>query len=252
MGNGPAFAPLTLKDYIAQMRPIPGGTFLMGSDPGKEDEKPVHTVRLSRFRMGATPVTVGMWQEYCGATGRQMPETPNWGWQPSHPVVNVSWEDIQGQEGGGGYCEWASRQAGFRLSLPTEAQFEYCARDGGKNIVYPWGDRFDRGLLWCSRQEFGDAGRTSPVVRDERIHVNSLGLSDMTGNVFQWCRDWYGPYPAGPATDPKGPSSGRERCLRGGSWDGLNPVNFRCALRDWGPPGSRYFSLGFRLSAGPA
>lgn len=248
MGKGPAFAPLTLKDYIRQIRPIPGGTFRMGSNHGEDDEKPVHLVRLSRFRMGSTPVTVGMWIEYCAATGSRMPTTPKWGWNPTHPMVGLSWEDIQGQEGGGGYCQWASRKSGMRLQLPTEAQFEYCARDGGKNIVYPWGNRFDRARLWCSK-EYGDAERTSPVVREDRIYVNSLGLSDMAGNVWQWCRDGYGEYPPGPVTDPMMPASDDFRRQRGVGWYGYKPDIFRCAHREAMPASVRSYDYGFRLSS---
>lgn len=253
MGKGPAFAPLTLKDYISQMRPIPGGTFLMGSNQITTEEAPKHPVRLSPFLMGATPVTVGMWQEYLFATGRSYPNmATGWGWKPDHPMVCVSYEDIAGEEGVGGYCGWASEKAGLRLRLPTEAQWEYCAQDGRKGIAFPWGNRFDAGLLWCSRKEGLDAKRTSPVVREERIFVNSLGLSDMAGNVWQWCRDWYGPYPAGPTTDPNGPSLGKWRCFRGGSWYYNDPGYFRCAFRNRNPPVNRYNNLGFRLSAEPA
>ncbi len=246
MGKGPAFAPLTLKDYVAQMRRIPGGTFLMGSTQDPTARR--HRVSLSPFSMGATPVTVGMWMEYCRATGTRMPVSPPWGWKPNHPMVNVSYEDIAGEEGGGGYCGWASEKSRIRLRLPTEAQWEYCARDGGKPIDYPWGNRFDAGKLWCSLEDPLDAKRTSPVVRAERIHVNSLGLSDLAGNVWQWCSDWYGDYPSGPVKDPSGPVTGYARVLRGGSWANFIFVNvFGCAYRysdspDWG------IFYGFRMS----
>ncbi|MFM7323244.1 MAG: formylglycine-generating enzyme family protein, partial [Armatimonadota bacterium] len=151
---GASSAPL-LKDYVARMRPIPGGTFRMGSNQGGKEEKPVHTVTLSPFRMGATPVTVGMWKEYCSATGTSMPSTPAWGWLDDHPVVNVSWADIMGSDGKGGYCAWASEVAGFRLTLPTEAQWEYGARGGKEGLKYPWGNDFDGSKLWCSK-EYGD------------------------------------------------------------------------------------------------
>lgn len=236
---------MSLKDYVAQMRAIPGGTFL----PGGEPAAPKHLVTLSAYRMGATPVTVGMWMEYRRATGVKFPDAPDWGWQPNHPMVNVSYEDIAGTDGAGGFCAWASRRAGIALRLPTEAEFEYCARDGGKEIAYPWGNRFDHRRLWCSDTEYGDAKRTAPVDREERIHVNSLGLSDMTGNIIQWCRDWYARYPAGPATGPVGPSTGTVRVIRGGSWGNHGAVQFRSMLRGWNGPLRTSPCIGFRLSA---
>lgn len=277
MGNGPAFAPQTLKEYVAQMRLIPGGTFTMGDDRSKyKPEKPAHSITLSPFQMGATPVTVGMWMEYCYQVGVPMPYPPEWEWKPNHPMVRVSYDDVVGEEGAEGYCEWASRQVGVRLRLPTEAQFEYCARDGGKDIAYPWGDQFDASLLWCSVQEQGDARRTSPVVRAERIHVNSLGLSDMAGNVGQWCSDWYGDYrgvnlvdsraglvgmfrkkrtiltaSSEPLLDPTGLPQGDNRCVRGGSWFFILPSVFRCAARLKDIPVYRSINVGFRLAADP-
>jgi formylglycine-generating enzyme required for sulfatase activity len=87
---------------------------------------------MSAFHMGATPVTWGMWKEYCKAKSVRMPDEPDWGYIDNHPVVNVSWEGIMNP---GGFCEWANDVAGFRLSLPTEAQFEYANR-GVTEIVF--------------------------------------------------------------------------------------------------------------------
>ena len=250
MRQGATFSPLTLKDYVRQMRQIPAGTYSMGTSQGDEDEKPIQTVSVTPFRMGATPVTVAMWQEYCESTKTKMPETPWWGWQPTHPIVNVSWEDIQGQEGGGGYCEWASKQAGVKLRLPTEGQFEYCARGGGKKVLYPWGDSFNESKLWCSTKQIGDADRTSPVVREERTYVNSFGLSDMSGNVLQWCLNWYGPYTSGSVSALTGPISGKGRSLRGGSWYYGGADYFRCTRRFWFPAKFSVFFSGFRICTG--
>ncbi len=243
--------PALLAAYVAAMRPISAGSFTMGSDK-YEDEKPAHRVTLSAFRMGSTPVTVGMWKEYCAARGVEMPNPPKWGWINDHPMVNVSWDDIVGSVGKGGFCVWASREAGIRLTLPTEAQWEYAARGGQDGLEFPWGDGFDRSKLWCSNSAFGDAGRTASVSRSSNIDRNDYGLTDMAGNVWEWCLDWYGPYVSGSATNPTGPASGNDRCLRGGSWYFLYPVFFRCAFRYWFRPDYGYNDLGFRLSAGPA
>jgi formylglycine-generating enzyme required for sulfatase activity len=114
-----------LKTYIEAMCTIPAGTFQMGSASGAADERPIHSVTISAFRMGATPITVAVWKEYCTATGTTLPPAPDWGLLDDHPIVNVSWNDIMGVNGDGGFCAWASDIAGFRLTLPTEAQFEY-------------------------------------------------------------------------------------------------------------------------------
>ena len=158
-----------------------------------------------------------------------------------------------GLDGKGGFCAWASDIAGFRLTLPTEAQWEYAARGGQDGLQYPWGNTFDRSKLWCSGIKYGDAGKTSPVVRSSNIYRNAFGLTDMSGNVWQWCSDLYVPYDSTTQTDPPGPASTSDnvRCVRGGSWDSSNPDDFRCADRGRRYPGSRSGISGFRLSAGP-
>jgi len=97
-----------LSAYINAICTIPAGTFQMGSATGYVIEKPVHSVTLSAFRMGATPVTVAIWKEYCAATKTPLPTAPEWGFLDDHPVVNVSWSDIMGIDGTGGFSAWAS------------------------------------------------------------------------------------------------------------------------------------------------
>jgi formylglycine-generating enzyme required for sulfatase activity len=278
-----------LASYLSAMRSIPSGEFTMGSDKGEDDEKPAHPVRLSGFRMGSTPATVGMWQEYCSSTGAAMPDSPDWGWLSDHPMVNVSWNDIAGSDGTGGFCAWASKVSGVRLTLPTESQWEYGALGGLDGKEYPWGDGFDASKLWCSSKDWGDAGRTAPVARTSRIHRNGYGLTDMAGNVWEWCLDWFGPYQppletrrvssvesvpkpglsgwlggteertvvrdvSVPllSTDPMGSAIGDSRVQRGASCYNNNPDFFRCANRDRISPDCRYDDGGFRLvSPGP-
>jgi formylglycine-generating enzyme required for sulfatase activity len=274
-----------LADYVESLCVIPSGEFQMGGNKDK-DEAPVHKVSLSSFGLGATPVTVAVWKEYATAKlGGQMPPEPNpsgfdgarkfnIGWKDlDHPIVNVSWDDCRK------FCTWASEVSGIALDLPSEAQWEYACRGGVSGQEYLWGGATDdasvRNFLtanvWCSDAKLGDRGGTGSVNRSSRIWRNHpWGLTDMVGNVWEWCLDWYDPEwygrfqasgldvvnrnsaPTQTITFADGTKKeAASRCVRGGSWDGFNPVNFRCADRDRGDPDVRSLNVGFRLSAGP-
>ena len=241
-----------LRRYLASLKSIPKGTFQMGSASGPSDERPKHTVRLSAFRMAATPVTVAVWKEYCAATGTPRPDAPPWGLLDDHPVVYVSWNDIMGTDGKGGFCAWASDVAGFRLTLPTEAQFEYASRGGQDGNEFPWGNTFDRRKVWCSLKALGDAGKTAPVVRTSKIFRNAYGLTDMSGNVYQWCSDLVAPDTSDAQADRTRLVSGasNKRCVRGSSWLSIIRDDFRCAIRGSYLPDFRFDVTGFRLVAG--
>lgn len=239
-----------LGNYIGAMKPISGGTFLMGvASKNIDASDDVHEVTLSNFRMGTTPVTVALWKEYCSDAKLPLPEAPTWGLLDDHPVVFVSWDDIIGKDGRGGFCAWANERSGENLSLPTEAQFEYAARSRGKDTLYPWSGDFDNEQVWSSVRTKRDG--TRPVVRESSICQTEDGLTDMAGNVFQWCFDLHADYPGDPETNPTGPLSNgdNKRCLRGGSWHNGNPKDFRCATRLWDLPNLRSNSVGFRLVA---
>ena len=240
-----------LKAYVESLRQIPAGTFQMGSTSGEANEKPKHTVRLSAFRMGSTPVTLAVWKEYCAATGIALPLAHMLGLLDDHPVVNVSWNNIMGVDGKSGFCAWASDIAGFRLTLPTEAQFEYAARGRQDGLSYPWGNTFDDSKVWSSVKTSRIG--TAPVVRSSNIYRNDYGLTDMAGNVWHWCSDLYAPYLSAPQTNPKGPisSADNDRCVRGGSRYSTDPDDFRCSNRDWIKPDDSGSYIGLRLSAGP-
>ena len=254
-------APMTIKQYVSQMRKIPGGRFTMGrtysikdKDGIFKDEVPAHQVDVSSFRLGATPITVAMWREYIRVNSSlSMPEPPNWGWIDSHPMVNVSWNDIVGIDGEGGYSTWASRITGVRLSLPSEAQFEYAAK-GGQDHKYPWSNEYDDSKVWSSVKR--KRSSTSPVDRSSNLYMNKFGVSDL-GNVFEWCLDGYQRYVKsfdrlGYVVVSKDPiANGQDKCLRGGSWFSSNPDLFRCAKRNQYHPGLMHSSIGFRLAAGP-
>lgn len=233
-----------LKWYVSNLKSIPGGKYRFGASPA--DKKSGTPITMSPFRMGATPVTWGVWKEYCKAKSVRMPREPDWGYWDDHPVVDVSWEEIMNP---GGFGKWASGVAGFELTLPTDAQWEYAARGGKDGLEYPWGDDFDESKLWCSAS-VGDADKTAAVDRTDRIYRNGYGLTDMVGNVWQWCADYYNDdyRPAG--MDPVDTQESSFRCVRGGSWINDFPDNFRCADRLWDGPDIGGLNIGFRLSAG--
>jgi formylglycine-generating enzyme required for sulfatase activity len=226
---------------------VPGGTFRMGSDNGDSDEKPVHTVTVSAFYMGKTEVTQKEYQALMG-------NNPSSFKGDNLPVETVTWLDAVA------YCNARSRKEGLSPAytingetvswnrsangyrLPTEAEWEYAAKGGGKDsFEYSGGNSVDS-VAWYS----GNSGnKTHPVGTKQ---PNSLGLYDMSGNVWEWCWDWYDSYSSGNQTDPTGASSGTYRVTRGGSW-GNDAALARSAYRDGDTPSGRYYDLGFRLVA---
>jgi len=220
-----------VADVTEGMVLIEGGTFMMGSNGGEDDEKPVHSVYVDRFYMDKYEVTVAQFREFCKAEGREMPEQPSYSLS-NHPVVNVRWNEASA------YAEWAGKR------LPTEAEWEYAARGGNRSSGYRYsGSDNPEDVAWYSENS---DGRTHPVGQKR---PNELGLYDMSGNVWEWCSDWYDEnyYSVSPQSNPKGPSSGSLRVLRGGSWYHLTRY-CRVSVRygDY-PDGRRYFS-GFRCA----
>ncbi len=246
---------------------IPGGTFQMGNvmgDKEYEDEM-VHTVTLSAFQIGAYEVTFEEYDAFCDATGREKPDDGGWG-RGRRPVINVSWEDAIA------YCNWLSTQHGYQpvysinggnstarreangYRLPTEAEWEYAAREGGKRV------RFGNGKDIADPKEINFHGgelfkKSYSVIGEYRgrtVNVgsfapNALGLYDMSGNVWEWCQDWYGDYPSSAQTNPRGPDRASHRVYRGGSWS-YSAQFCRPSNRSYYTPSSRYNALGFRLA----
>ena len=214
---------------------IPPGSFRMGSTRGDGDERPVHTVELTKgFSIGMYPVTNEQYSRFL--TQAKYSVTPEY-WnnsrfnQPTQPVVGVSWHDAVA------YCKWAGGR------LPTEAEWEYACRAGSAS-EYCFGN--DEQLLAEYAWYSANSNRQTQPVGGKR--PNDWGLYDMHGNVWEWCADWYdsGYYKTSPALDPLGPSSGSSRVLRGGSW-GSEPVFVRCAFRGSVTPVRRSYGSGFRL-----
>jgi formylglycine-generating enzyme required for sulfatase activity len=183
------------------------GRFLMGCSPGDIDcadpEKPAHPVTLRKaFWIGQTEVTVDAYRRYVTATKAEMPPTApklyrNWN-NRTLPMVNVVWDDANQ------FCTWAGGR------LPTEAEWEYAARGGSPEARY--GNLDD--IAWTKENA---QSQTHPVAAKL---ANGYGLFDTLGNVWEWISDWYAPdyYQSSPAQNPKGPGTGQQRVLRGGSW----------------------------------
>jgi formylglycine-generating enzyme required for sulfatase activity len=154
-------------------------------------------------------------------------------------VINVSWDDITQK-----YIPWLNKETGKTYRLPTEAEWEYAAR-GGTDTAYPWGNAIGKGNVNCNNGSCGDKFEyTAPVGSFE---ANGYGLSDMHGNVWEWCEDWHGDYASSPVSNPKGAASGADRVVRGGSWGDFAQF-VRSARRDYNTPDARGIGLGFRLA----
>ena len=217
---------------------VPGGTFVMGSDAGQEDEAPPHTVELAPFYLGRCAVTNREYALFLRESGIAAPvcwNDPRFN-HPDQPVVAVNWFEASA------YCEWLSRQQGKPYRLPTEAERELACR-GGTTTAYPWGETAQRDL--------GDYGRRWVAGGPELVGgpANGFGLCNLADNVHEWCLDWYGSdyYRMSPKPNPQGPSSGRRKASRGGSWRHQIKVT-RCSARSSLDPTFRYTDYGFRVA----
>lgn len=224
----------TNSSDIPEMVLVNGGTFKMGNDGGGEErEKPAHDVSLNTFKIAKTPVTVAHYRIFCSETKREMPKAPTWGLQDNHPVVGISWHDAAS------YCVWLSEKTKQPYRLPTEAEWEYASK-GGKSNVYIYSGSNE----W---EEVGWRGETStkPVAQKK---PNELGIYDMSGNVWEWCSDWYNAeyYAISPSSNPKGPTTGSDKVLRGGGYNS-GIASLRSEKRHFGSPDAMAFSSGFRI-----
>lgn len=260
-----------------KMIAIPAGTFTMGCTSEQQDcednENPTHQVTLSSFYMGEAEVTVAEFKMFISETAYQTDADKNGGsyiWNGSeselisgvnwrnditgknlqadnHPVIHVSWNDVTA------YIAWLNKKCGRQYRLPTEAEWEYAAREGGKAVMFGNGKNIlnPAEANFYSKEDYKKSYSVIGTYREKTTAVktfkpNSLGLYDMTGNVNEWCSDWYGNYNSNSQTNPTGASSGTCRVIRGGSWD-YYPQYCRLAYRNCITPGRRRYSIGFRL-----
>ena len=212
-----------------------GATPERGSD-ACEFEKPVHDVTLSDFHIGETPVTQALWKAVMG-------NNPSYFEGDDRPVEKVSWHDCQE------FIRKLNAISGRVFRLPTEAEWEYVARGGAKSAGYKYSGSNDINAVAWYKVNACDKGEGSP---DYGTHVvktkqpNELGIYDMSGNVWEWCFDWYGNYTAAAQSNPRGPSAGSYRVCRGGSW--YSGAGYcRSSYRNNDGPGNRYGDLGLRL-----
>lgn len=236
---------------------IRGDTFQMGGT--KKADGPIHEVVLSDFYLGKHEVTFEEYDRYCEAEQLEKPTDDGWG-RGSRPAIYVSWHDAIG------YCNWLSRRHGYEqvystdgaavtanweadgFRLPTEAEWEFAARSGGQDERWA-GVSYEKGLYRFGNYDEGgerDGYRTTSPVGS--FQPNGLGLYDLSGNVNEWCWDWYDAYyyEVSPASDPRGPDAGQERVMRGGSWIAYANT-CQTTHRRWSKPDHRYNFIGFRV-----
>ena len=233
------YSAINFEDYFYvngvsfEMVYVEGGTFDMGAtteqgSDAESDEKPVHSVTLDGYYIGRCEVTQELWEAVMGRNPSKFKGAQN-------PVERVSWSDCQ---------EFVSRLnslTGRTFRLPTEAEWEYAARGGKKSRHYKYsGSGNIDDVAWYDNNS---GGSTRPVGTKS---PNELGIYDMSGNVWEWCSDWYGGYSAGAQTNPQGPSSGSRRVVRGGSWY-RNARYCRVSFRNLDDPVSSNNNCGLRL-----
>ena len=261
-----------------QMVLVQGGKFQMGDQfgEGDEDELPLHEVQLNSYYMATTETTFAAYDLFCAATGRALPDDEGWG-RAQRPAIYVSWYDAIE------YTNWLSVQHdlepvysinkeqqdptnqstlddlkwtvrpnwsanGYRL--PSEAEWEYAAKGGAvetENYRYSGSNEINE-VAWYS----GNSDSQTQLVGAKK--ANALGLYDMSGNVYEWCWDWYASdyYQSNAASgqNPKGPDRGSSRLVRGGSWN-FNPNYCRATIRNWLIPVNRSYIIGFRVVRHP-
>ncbi len=224
---------------------VEGGDFLMGctseqSGSCDSDEQNVRRVTVDGFYIGMLEVTQAQWEKVMGTSIYQQKAKASadntYGVGPDYPMYYVSWEEAME------FCRQLSIKTGRTYTLPTEAQWEYAARGGNRpdGTKYAGSNMIDL-VAWYT----DNSGSSTHICGSKR--ANSLGIYDMSGNVYEWCKDWYGnSYMSYDTNNPTGPSSGSYRVLRGGYWNS-SAQDCRVAYRDGNTPTNRYDGIGFRV-----
>ena len=235
--NSGRITSFTVNGVSFDMVFVKGGTFTMGAAQDDSDaevnEKPAHQVTLSDFSIGKFTVTQKLWEAVMG-------NNPSWlGGDDLLPVETVSWNDAQE------FISKLNTATGKTFRLPTEAEWEYAARGGSKSKGYKYSGSNDiNAVAWYAENREIDphpVGTKAP---------NELGIYDMSGNVWEWCNDWYAIYTDAIQTNPQGAESGCRRVLRGCTWHGGHR-NYRVSFRSNAAPDLRHYIIGLRLSLIP-
>jgi formylglycine-generating enzyme required for sulfatase activity len=249
---------------ISNLKPkmvmVEGGTFKMSPkenavDP-KTKKKIVYDITVSSFEMAKFEVTVADWKAYTSANKISMPARPSWGWNDDYPMTNISWTDAIK------YCNWLSKVNNLKPAyskkdekyicdfsadgyrLPSEAEWEYAAKGGNKSQNFAYSGSNDLEMIaW-----YANNSRKSPQEIGTKL-ANELGIHDMSGNVWEWCWNYYSPiyHLVERRDNPVGPDRGDKRSVRGGSWDSskldyLKPTN----QLSWNPTATNEF-FGLRI-----
>jgi formylglycine-generating enzyme required for sulfatase activity len=238
---------------------VEGGTFTMGCTSEQsscyDDERPAHLVKLSSYYIGKYEVTQKEWLDVMGSWPSRAPSS-SCGKGDNYPAYFVSWNDIVGTSGStqiingityysNGFIYKLNKKTGKKYRLPTEAEWEYAARGGNRSRGYEFsGSNFVDDVAWFSENS---DNKTHAVGRTQ---ANELGIYDMSGNVWEWCSDWYGAYSSVSRSNPRGASTGFKRVLRGGSWS-IIARYVRVSYRGYTDPGVHGSSLGFRVACSP-
>lgn len=220
---------ITVNGVSFKMIKVEGGTFMMGSENGFEYEKPVHSVTVGDYYIGETEVTQALWNAV-------MDSNPSSFHGDNLPVEMVSWDDCQK------FISKLNQITGRKFALPTEAQWEYAARGGKKSQGYEYsGSDIIDGVAWYR----DNSSNETHIVGTKQ--KNELGLYDMSGNLYEFCADWYDRYSSSSQTDPTGPSTGSYRVIRGGSWN-IFASCCRSTERGQVAPDNSMTSIGLRLA----
>jgi formylglycine-generating enzyme required for sulfatase activity len=243
---------ITVNGVSFNMVMVEGGTFTMGATPEQGSyvydwENPTHQVTLSDYRIGETEVTQALWVAVMGSNPSHFTSANGYDEDLNRPVESVSWNDCQV------FITRLNELTGKHFRLPTEAEWEYAARGGNKSqgYIYAGSDNIDE-VAWyinsIPSQTSGTEGfGTQPVATKA---PNELGLYDMSGNVWEWCQDWFGDYSSEAQTNPTGPASGSDRILRGGYWH-YKASCCRVSYRNFASSSDSDASCGLRLVINP-
>ena len=239
--------PNFVNGFGAEMLFVPSGVFIMGSDArdSAPHEQPAVQTTVSCFYMARFPVTNGEYEQF--DPSHRIRRAP-WA-DETHPVVYVSSQDAMN------YAQWLSAREGRKYRLPTEAEWEYAAR-GTDNRLFPWGERLDAGhyanfadrrtsFPWSDPSIDDGYAETAPVGQYPR-GASPFGIEDLSGNVHEWCLDYFDFYRGQARVNPKGPSTGNKRVYRGGSWKS-RPNSLRASARGFNTPEYVSNDVGFRV-----